>query len=731
MNIRSVRLELLRPGPPHNQLLSPLTSYIALCGDEPPETVNVPFEHYRLLRQLHALRRASTRTELDGAISELRQDVVRMLSGIRCLATSLAQAQGNGDLIEIELVLSANELALIPFEIAFFPGSPTRELAHREVVITRRSRRVPRSRLAWSHRPRILLISASPPGVDPPPLAEHVLALRETLASHLVYLNGHTDEEVLLQELEKFLVVLPHASEHTIQSAVERAHACDAPFTHVHVLAHGAEILNDGGNNEGLFREPRFGVALHDSRAPQVPDVLGGRRLFSALAGTTEDGRRRLPQVVTLATCDGANQGGVVVPSASVAHDIHDGGVPLVIASQFPLTFDGSKVFVKRLYERLLEGDDPRCSLQETRRAMHAAGTFPKGVIDWGAIVSYGSFPEDLPNSVRQARIWALRQQTDAALSSLDPLVMPPGRNEPDLGWKAFQRRLSLLERELTGHADDVHTARYMARQHLRWAFLLRDGFLGTDTAAEPTPSPSETSQQSRWRRFVEARAQEEGTDPQHHFMTLMDRSLRAYRDGCNEHYRATGNPISLAEGLMGDYFLGEPVLHVRAQASATECEERVVGRNTTAEAARKFARARVLLWVLNPIVVSSANPAGTTLQFGPVQELEAWAEGKALPSPWEYAGIRDLIGRQLAVTKPTDFEHFALRRALLRLASPPSDSVRPIPWPPTAPAQMNQVKRRATSVVHMLNECGVSRTFSAIVDWVSEQDGGKRTVAT
>lgn len=56
MNIRTVELELLRPGPPHGQLLSPLTSYIALCGDEPPETVHVPFEHYRLLRRLHLLQ---------------------------------------------------------------------------------------------------------------------------------------------------------------------------------------------------------------------------------------------------------------------------------------------------------------------------------------------------------------------------------------------------------------------------------------------------------------------------------------------------------------------------------------------------------------------------------------------------------------------------------------------------------------------------------------------------
>jgi hypothetical protein len=44
-DIRSVKLEFLRPGPAHNQLLSPLTPYVAVCGDDGSVTVNMPFEH--------------------------------------------------------------------------------------------------------------------------------------------------------------------------------------------------------------------------------------------------------------------------------------------------------------------------------------------------------------------------------------------------------------------------------------------------------------------------------------------------------------------------------------------------------------------------------------------------------------------------------------------------------------------------------------------------------------
>src|SRR5688572_28971695 len=47
--MRNVVLEILRHGPPHNQLLSPLTQYLALCGNHAGETVRVPYEHHQFL----------------------------------------------------------------------------------------------------------------------------------------------------------------------------------------------------------------------------------------------------------------------------------------------------------------------------------------------------------------------------------------------------------------------------------------------------------------------------------------------------------------------------------------------------------------------------------------------------------------------------------------------------------------------------------------------------------
>ena len=56
IEIRTVTAEFLRSGPPHNQLLSPLTQYLAVCGDAGAGVVTVPYEHAAFERQLKELR---------------------------------------------------------------------------------------------------------------------------------------------------------------------------------------------------------------------------------------------------------------------------------------------------------------------------------------------------------------------------------------------------------------------------------------------------------------------------------------------------------------------------------------------------------------------------------------------------------------------------------------------------------------------------------------------------
>jgi hypothetical protein len=56
IQIRLVHVEFLRPGPPHNQLLSPLTPFLAISGDAGAGVVTVPYEHAEFERRLKELR---------------------------------------------------------------------------------------------------------------------------------------------------------------------------------------------------------------------------------------------------------------------------------------------------------------------------------------------------------------------------------------------------------------------------------------------------------------------------------------------------------------------------------------------------------------------------------------------------------------------------------------------------------------------------------------------------
>jgi hypothetical protein len=74
----------------------------------------------------------------------------------------------------------------------------------------------------------------------------------------------------------------------------------------------------------------------------------------------------------------------------SLAHALHEAGVPLVIGGQFPISFAGSVAMVEVLYEGLLWGKDPRISISDLRRRLHSQ--FPHAH-DWASIVAYASFP--------------------------------------------------------------------------------------------------------------------------------------------------------------------------------------------------------------------------------------------------------------------------------------------------------------------------------------------------
>ena len=197
--MRTITLELVRHGPAHNQLLSPLTQYLALCENHPAVTLQLPLEHNQMLYRLSALAYRMGKEPREFQLRDTAQLAGRAAGahpGPDCRhepPRRRDRADGSGQNVNgdrathLRLVLSASELALLPFELAVAPigfpgaGQPLLLQSVHPVAITRETRRVAEEQVVWPERTRVLFVVASPPELPPPPAAAHLLALRRTL----------------------------------------------------------------------------------------------------------------------------------------------------------------------------------------------------------------------------------------------------------------------------------------------------------------------------------------------------------------------------------------------------------------------------------------------------------------------------------------------------------------------------------------------------------------------
>ncbi len=417
--MRTITLELLRHGPAHNQLLSPLTPYLALCENHQAVTLQVKLEHRTLLHQLRALSYRLGDEARQHQVADSAGFLATLLAAVPGLAAELNRQAGAADdknnpggaPLHLRLVLSASELALLPFELALAPatwpgaGQPLLLQPQQPVCITRETRRMAGPAPRWPRQTRLLLVVASPAGLPPVPDLAHAVALRGCLAPWI------SDTASLGQHL----TVITQASLLAVQQA-----CAQTDFSHVHILAHGGE------RSEGP--DTRYGLLLHDPHDPDGPaDIVSGERLASALRPVRQaasmdalPGAAGCPAVVTLASCNSGAVGGVTSVGASIAHALHQAGIPVVIASQFPLSFGGSVRMVQALYDGLLWGDDPRSLLIGLRRQLHAE--FPD-TSDWASLTAYAALPVDFEAQLAEAQIRramdAINLGMDAAESAL------------------------------------------------------------------------------------------------------------------------------------------------------------------------------------------------------------------------------------------------------------------------------------------------------------------------
>ncbi|GJE18239.1 CHAT domain-containing protein [Methylobacterium marchantiae] len=466
--MRTITLELLRHGPSHNQLLSPLTPYLALCENHAATTVHMPFEHDQMLYRLRALGYEVAPDARAFQLKDTARVLADLLGRIPGLTAELGRGAGpsDGALVHVRLVVSASELALLPYELALapdgFPGAGQSLLLQPQapLCLTRETRRVSETAVERSRNPCILFAAAAPSGIEMVPTEAHLLVLRRAIdpwVNHLGRDGSAHDEAGRRVAVERHLHFMPAASARSLREA-----CATGRFTHVHILAHGVAA----GPDNAL----RYGLALHGENGGV--DVVDGERLATIICSADPDGRPGLarPQVVTLAACDSGNVGSVAGVGASIAHALHDAGVPVVVASQFPFSFEGSVGLAETLYEAFLWGRDPRRAVHELRKRLHAEVPFHH---DWAGLVVYASFPEgfagDLANTRIERAFAAVGTALDTADRLIDGLSAPdrsrragaPARNgEPDIDWAMARVAAALGHLRALLEVDDLERHR-------------------------------------------------------------------------------------------------------------------------------------------------------------------------------------------------------------------------------------------------------------------------------
>jgi hypothetical protein len=369
--------------------------------------------------------RESYETERRNALEDATTAVTNALGSIRSLIAELA-----GDPCDwrhIQLVVDASELGALPFELAraapglVVEGERLFLQQNARITLSRQTRRVPTSTVYWPRRPRIMCIIGA--GDDLPTRA-HVLALRNAIDPWIGWHDSDSEDEVddpteqietLMKnraiEAERILTVLENPTLEKV--AAEARRIC---YTHVHVLAHGAPLPTSSAG------QTLYGLAFRSGT--NTPDVVDGDRLEAALRHPHHPECSH-PAVVSLATCEGANiSGGILGPGASAAHAIHSKGVPLVVASQFPLSKGASVIATEMLYRGLLRGEDPRETTHAIRRELLVA--YPD-THDWASLVLYAALPPDLKQQLDKVRRVAQRLAAETAVERLRATLT--GRN--------------------------------------------------------------------------------------------------------------------------------------------------------------------------------------------------------------------------------------------------------------------------------------------------------------
>jgi len=333
------------------------------------------------------------------AIRVAREALEKVVRSIFSEIPDLHREASDVDWLHLRLVVSPRELGLLPFEFVLTPKgfagagvTPFLMNPLRLTTLTREVRQAAPRTYQWPTVPRVLFAWAEPGRAVP-----HARQLDNFLKALSPWARPIRNHAEPVPNLSPLFKELPKATLENIREEFKKA-----SYTHVHILAHGTDITDADGR--------RFALALHKEGAPKETDAVDGGRLANALVAV-EGGEARRPAVVVVSACDGGNQGSPIVPGASLAHALHTYGIPYVLASQFPLTEEGSVALVNDLYPRLFCGEDPRRALYHLRQVL----ANNPDAHDWASLVAYARFPENLGAQLEAVRLVAVLEAMKTA----------------------------------------------------------------------------------------------------------------------------------------------------------------------------------------------------------------------------------------------------------------------------------------------------------------------------
>jgi hypothetical protein len=418
IDMGSTTIEFHRFGDEPGALLKD-NKYIRTCGyQKAADEVAVRIEPKVLRRSLNQLRYGFNRTTESEAAAQ------QLLGGEADHFLPLSQifADGKAALHQVDIVTHASELRAYPFEAIYANASGAYlESADKGMILTRRIRSafsyvVP----PWPAVPSVLFVHAPVDhDLSQELIDQHRLALTAALAPW-------GNPEAL--EKRKLLVV------RGIDSAEALAQARKlGDFSYIHILAHGARVAEDDMEESETEWGLRLGRADAAAASPKA--------ITEALKPVNEH-----PLVVTLAACDSANADRPELGNASLVETLHRNGIPVVVASQFPLTKPGSVTLTKAFYGRLLSGADVRIALHAARYALREeARQVDERRHDWLSLVGYVRLPAE--GYSQYLRTFGLRVQLhmlEAARQDAESLFAQsaPARDTFDSTFDSIERRL-------------------------------------------------------------------------------------------------------------------------------------------------------------------------------------------------------------------------------------------------------------------------------------------------